>query len=147
MKFLSPNIVIVDDDILYNDSTKKHLVDSQVKNVSNYYSALDCMRSINFIPDIIFIEFHMKDLNGASAARMFKRKWRHVRIVILSTSHKTNKKINKKKFGINKTLVKSENISEIINEIWILKVKRITRLFGITSLISFCIYFFTSNVI
>lgn len=117
-------IIIVNDDADYGTSLQLHLIRNQIKQVDVYHSAVECLRSSEQIPDVIFVEHKMSEIDGARASRMFKRKWKHVRIILISSSIRAKKRINRRKFGIDNIVDKSINFEEVVNEIKIYKYQR-----------------------
>jgi DNA-binding NarL/FixJ family response regulator len=123
MVWLEPRIVILDEDVIFSDQLKNEFHMVSMKNVVRFQSIVDCLTKMNKEPDIIFVEYKMNHCEGIRACRMLKRKWKRTRIILMSVSHGINKKINKKKFGICKTFLKTEQFEEFIAEAQ--KIKRL----------------------
>jgi DNA-binding response OmpR family regulator len=117
MKWKDLKIIIVNDDTDYGNSLQLHLLKNQIKQVDIYHSAVECLRSSEQIPDVIFVEHKMSEIDGARASRMFKRKWKHVRIILISSSIRAKNRINRRKFGIDNIVDKSIDFEEVVNEI------------------------------
>src|SRR5574343_205593 len=98
MNWIKPKIFIVDDDSIYlaimNQQFKNHGID----NVTIYESAVDGIKSNFGKPDLVFVDFHMNDINGARASKMFSKKWKNARIVLISNSDSIKKIVKSSKY-------------------------------------------------
>lgn len=129
MKWIKPKIFIVDDDSIYlaimNQQFKNHGVD----NVTVYESAVDGIKSNFGKPDLVFVDFHMNDINGTRASKMFNRKWKNARIVLISNSDSIKKKVKLSRYKIDAAVLKDADFSEILNQVNITKRNIVFRIF------------------
>ncbi len=129
MNWIKPKIFIVDDDSIYlaimNQQFKNHGID----NVTIYESAVDGIKSNFGKPDLVFVDFHMNDINGARASKMFNRKWKNARIVLISNSDSIKKKVKLSRYKIDAAVLKDADFSEIINQVNITKRNIVFRIF------------------
>ena len=87
-------------------------------------------------PDIIFIDYHLSDLNGLSAAKILKQTWKKTKIVLISNEFSLNKIRNPKKYGIDLLCAKSSDFDQFIAQIKQLQFKHIVSIFLKSTLIS-----------
>lgn len=138
MNWIKPKIFIVDDDSIYlaimNQQFKNHGID----NVTIYESAVDGIKSNFGKPDLVFVDFHMNDINGARASKMFSKKWKNARIVLISNSDSIKKKVKLSRYKIDAAVLKDADFSEIINQVNITKRSIFFRIiFRIVLLVTF----------
>ena len=74
-------------------------------------------------PDIVFIDYHLSDLNGLSAAKILKQRWRKTKIILISSDFSLQKIGNHKKYGINLLCVKSVEFHQFMRQIKQLQYK------------------------
>ncbi len=129
MKWIKPKIFIVDDDSIYLAIMNQQFKNHGVENVTVYESAVDGIKSNFGKPDLVFVDFHMNDINGARASKMFNRKWKNARIVLISNSDSIKKKVKLSRYKIDAAVLKDADFSEIINQVNITKRNIVFRIF------------------
>lgn len=129
MKWIKPKIFIVDDDSIYLAIMNQQFKNHGVENVTVYESAVDGIKSNFGKPDIVFVDFHMNDINGARASKMFNRKWKNARIVLISNSDSIKKKVKLSRYKIDAAVLKDADFSEILNQVNITKRNIVFRIF------------------
>lgn len=92
MNRIKPKIFFIDDDSIYLAMIDQQFKNHGIENVMIYESAVDGIKSDFGKPDIVFVDFHMNDINGARASKMFSKKWKNARIVLISSSDSIKKK-------------------------------------------------------
>lgn len=117
MKFLNPKILIIDDDPVYLAVIEKQFKNEGFQNVAIYESAIEGLKSDFGKPDVVFVDFHMNDINGARASKMFSKKWKNARIVLISNSESIKRKVKKSRYGIDDTVLKEADFSELLNQV------------------------------
>jgi len=117
MKFLNPKILIIDDDPVYLAVIEKQFMNEGFHNVAIYESAIEGLKSDFGKPDVVFVDFHMNDINGARASKMFSKKWKNARIVLISNSESIKRKVRKSRYGIDDTVLKEADFSELLNQV------------------------------
>jgi len=117
MKFLNPKILIIDDDPVYLAVIEKQFKNEGFQNVAIFESAIEGLKSDFGKPDVVFVDFHMNDINGARASKMFSKKWKNARIVLISNSGSIKRKVKKSRYGINDTVLKEADFSELLNQV------------------------------
>lgn len=117
MKFLNPKILIIDDDPVYLAVIEKQFKNEGFQNVAIFESAIEGLKSDFGKPNVVFVDFHMNDINGARASKMFSKKWKNARIVLISNSDSIKRKVKKSRYGIDDTVLKEADFSELLNQV------------------------------
>ena len=117
MKFLNPKILIIDDDPVYLAVIEKQFKNEGFPDVAIFESAIEGLKSDFGKPDVVFVDFHMNDINGARASKMFSKKWKNARIVLISNSESIKRKVRKSRYGIDDTVLKEADFSELLNQV------------------------------
>ena len=128
MSWMEPNILIIDDDKEYTKVVQSYFGNRQFKDVLTYHNVMDCLNTHDKRPDVIFVNYKMNDIEGVRAARMLKRKWSRARVVVMKSSVKAKKRVNKKKFGIDSIIDVSADMNEFMNEVNYHKTNKITKI-------------------
>lgn len=121
MNRIKPKIFFIDDDAFYLALVKQQFKNHGIENVVIYESAIDGIKSDFGKPDIVFVDFHMNDINGARASKMFSKKWKKARIVLISNSDSIKKKVKLSRYKIDAAVLKDADFSEILNQVNITK--------------------------
>lgn len=82
-----------------------------------YDSIAGCLQSTEKRPHVIFVEHKMSHIDGISAIQILRRRWRWSRIILKGVSQNGSKRINRRKYRIDKTLTTDSSVQEIIREI------------------------------
>lgn len=146
MRLMNPKIYVIDDDQLYMKMLTKSLTNNSYKEVISFNSVTESFHEIDS-PDIIFIEYNLSDLNGLSAAKILKQRWKKTKIVLISSEFSLKKISNYKKYGIDLLCPKSADFNQFMNQIKQLQFKEISSLVlkgTFISLIILAICFFGS---
>jgi DNA-binding response OmpR family regulator len=117
MNWLKPKILIVDDDPVYLAVINQKFKNHGLQNVAIFDNVIEGIKSDFGKPDIVFVDFHMNDINGARASKMFSKKWRNTRIVLISNSESIKKKVKKSRYGIDDTVLKEADFSELLAQV------------------------------
>lgn len=121
MNWIKPKIFFVDDDAMYLVMINQQFKNHGIENVTVYESAIEGIKSNFGKPDIVFVDFHMNDINGARASKMFSKKWKNARIVLISSSDSIKKKVKLSRYKIDAAVLKDDDFSEILNQVNITK--------------------------
>lgn len=128
MNWIKPKIFIVDDDSIYLAIINQQFKNHGYENVTVYESAIDGIKSDFGKPDIVFVDFHMNDINGARASKMFSKKWKNTRIVLISNSDSIQTKVKLRRYKIDAAILKDTDISALLNQVSIVKRKIMFRI-------------------
>jgi DNA-binding NarL/FixJ family response regulator len=144
MNRIKPKIFFIDDDAIYLALIKQQFKNHGIENVTVYESAIDGIKSNLGKPDIVFVDFHMNDVNGARASKMFSKKWKKARIVLISSSDSIKKKVKLSRYKIDAAILKDADFTELVNQVKIASRNIILRgiwKVSIVILISVALYF------
>lgn len=144
MNRIKPKIFFIDDDAVYLALVKQQFKNHGIENVTVYESAIDGIKSNLGKPDIVFVDFHMNDVNGARASKMFSKKWKKARIVLISSSDSIKKKVKLSRYKIDAAILKDADFTELVNQVKIASRNIILRgIWKVSSviLISVALYF------
>lgn len=117
MRLRNPNIMLIDDDSLYLELFKQELKNAQYSNVQAFDNPTEVFKSQTKVPDLVFVDFHMNEISGARVSKMVRKKWKKARIILISHSNSINHRIKKSRYGIDKTIVKTNDFKLMILEV------------------------------
>lgn len=117
MNWLKPKILIIDDDPVYLAVINQKFKNNGFEHVAIFDNVIEGIKSDFGKPDIVFVDFHMNDINGARASKMFSKKWRDTRIVLISNSESIKRKVKKSRYGIHDTVLKDADFSELLKQV------------------------------
>jgi DNA-binding NarL/FixJ family response regulator len=135
MRLINPKIYVIDDDQLYMQMLTKSLTNNSYSRVIGFNSVTESFSKID-APDIIFLDYHLRDLNGLSSAKILKQTWKKTKIVLISNEFSLNKIRNPKKYGIDLLCAKSSDFDQFMAQIKQLQFKHIVSIFLKSTLIS-----------
>jgi len=109
-------IMIIDDDTIFAALLRKCLAKYTKDAVHVYSSTIEIIHTPLTAPYLVFIDYHMNDLNGLSTARLVRKKWgKKVVIILISASDKILK-IPISKYGIDKCISKKIGLDAIAQD-------------------------------
>lgn len=119
-----PTIMVVEDEqLLLQAITKKiKLVDMDVLSCSSGKQAIDYLESLEALPDAIWLDYYLKDMNGLAFMQQIKsnKKWEDIPVLVVSNSASPEKVTNMLGLGAKKYILKAEyrldQIIDIIKE-------------------------------
>jgi two-component system chemotaxis sensor kinase CheA len=120
----NPTIMVVEDEnLLLQAITKKLKISGMdVLSCSSGQQAVDYLESLDELPDAVWLDYYLKDMNGLAFMQELKRneKWADIPVVVVSNSASPDKVSNMLALGAKKYLLKAEyrldEIIEVINE-------------------------------
>jgi DNA-binding NtrC family response regulator len=112
---------IVDDDPFCRALYHQHLVNLGFDNNCLFDNGLDCINQLAEQPDIIFLDYDMRPLNGLEVLRRVKRLNPNIHLVIISSQKDIQVAINALKYGAFDYIIKGDKeldtISQAVNRI------------------------------
>jgi len=122
MSLTNPKIMIVEDENLLLLAVKKKLDHESVESVScaSAEQALDYLTSFPELPDAIWLDYHLKGMNGLMFMEKLKEnpKWATIPVFVVSNSASPDKVDAMLALGAKKYMLKAEHrLDEIIKEI------------------------------
>lgn len=115
----NPTIMVVEDEVLLLQAiTKKlKLSNMDVLSCSSGQQAVDYLNSIDELPDAIWLDYYLKDMNGLAFMQEIKNnpKWADIPVLVVSNSASPEKVHNMLGLGAKKYILKAEyRLDEII---------------------------------
>ena len=123
IKKISTILVIEDETLLLQAITKK-LTLSGLNSISctSGEQALDYLNNLPELPDVIWLDYHLKGMDGLTFLKELKAKpvWENIPVVVVSNSASPEKVHHMLALGANKYLLKAEyrldQIIETVNQ-------------------------------
>jgi two-component system chemotaxis response regulator CheY len=118
----NPTIMVVEDETLLLQAITKKLKLSgmDVLSCSSGQQALDYLGSIEEIPDAIWLDYYLKDMNGLAFMQEVRKNptWAEIPVLVVSNSASPEKVHNMLGLGAKKYILKAEyRLDEIIGMI------------------------------
>ena len=111
-------MVVEDETLLLQAITKKlKLSELDVVSCASGQQALDYLGSMDELPDAIWLDYYLKDMNGLAFMQTIKEnpKWQNIPVVVVSNSASPEKVHNMLALGAKKYILKAEyRLDEII---------------------------------
>lgn len=122
MSKASPTVMVVEDEtLLLQAITKKiKLSNMDVLSCASGKQAIDYLKSLDELPDAIWLDYYLEDMNGLAFMQQIKQnpKWANIPVLVVSNSASPEKVRNMLKLGAKKYVLKAEyRLAEIINMI------------------------------
>jgi len=119
MAKMNPTIMVVEDEeLLLQAITKKlKLSEMDVVSCASGQQAVDYLENLDTLPDAIWLDYYLKDMNGLSFMELVKQnpKWRDIPVLVVSNSASPEKVHNMLALGAKKYMLKAEyRLDEII---------------------------------
>ena len=116
----NPTIMVVEDEVLLLQAITKKLKLSglDVLSCSSGQQAIDYLGSIEELPDAVWLDYYLKDMNGLAFMQKLKenQKWTNIPVLVVSNSASPDKVNNMMALGAKKYILKAEyRLDEIIN--------------------------------
>ena len=115
----NPTVMVVEDEVLLLQAiTKKlKLSNMDVLSCSSGQQAIDYLESVDEQPNIIWLDYYLKDMNGLAFMQALKAnpKWSDIPVLVVSNSASPEKVHNMLGLGAKKYILKAEyRLDEII---------------------------------
>src|SRR6266568_1402352 len=119
MSKTNPTIMVVEDETLLLQAITKKLKLSgmDVLSCSSGQQAIDYLESLDELPDAIWLDYYLKDMNGLAFMQSLKQKpeWTNIPVLVVSNSASPDKVSNMLALGAKKYILKAEyRLDEII---------------------------------
>lgn len=114
-----PTIMVVEDETLLLQAITKKLKLSSLDVIScaSGQQAIDYLNNLDELPDAIWLDYYLKDMNGLAFMQSIKEspKWSGIPVVVVSNSASPEKVHNMLALGAKKYILKAEyRLDEII---------------------------------
>jgi len=122
MSLQKPIVMVVEDEKLLLQAITKKLELNGIECVSCFggQQAFDCLKNFSQLPDLIWLDYYLRDMNGLEVMEKLKKnpKWANIPVIIVSNSADKNKVSSILALGASKYFLKTEyRLDEIINAI------------------------------
>lgn len=114
-----PTVMVVEDETLLLQAVTKKLKVSKIDvlSCSSGQQAIDYLASLEKMPDAIWLDYYLKDMNGLAFMEELKKnpKWADIPVVVVSNSASADKVHHMLALGVKKYILKAEyRLDEII---------------------------------
>lgn len=115
----NPTIMVVEDEILLLEAISKKLKLSgmDVVSCSSGKQAVDYLENLDELPDAVWLDYYLKDMNGLGFMQTLKSnpKWANIPVLVVSNSASPDKVNTMLGLGAKKYILKAEHrLDEII---------------------------------
>ena len=115
----NPTIMVVEDENLLLQAITKKLKISNIDALScaSGQQAIDYLNSIDELPDAIWLDYYLKDMNGLAFMEQLKHneKWARIPVLVVSNSASPDKVGTMLGLGVKKYILKADyRLDEII---------------------------------
>jgi two-component system chemotaxis response regulator CheY len=122
MSKMNPKVMVVEDENLLLQAISKKMTISGIETVSclSAEQALDYLKNFPELPDAIWLDYHLKDMDGLTFMRNLKDNptWKDIPVFVVSNSASPEKVNNMLALGAKKYVLKAEHrLDEIIKDI------------------------------
>lgn len=122
MSKTSPTIMVVEDEtLLLQAITKKiKLSNMDVLSCSSGKQAIDYLENLDQLPDAVWLDYYLKDMNGLAFMQQLKAnpKWEAIPVLVVSNSASSDKVSMMLGLGAKNYILKAEHrLDEIIDMI------------------------------
>lgn len=116
----NPTIMVVEDETLLLQAITKKLKLSNLDVIScaSGQQAIDYLNSLDEMPDAVWMDFYLKDMNGLGLMTALKDnpKWAEIPVIVVSNSAAPDKVHNMLALGAKRYILKAEyRLDEIID--------------------------------
>lgn len=117
-----PKIMVVEDENLLLQAVTKKLTMSGIESIScsSGEQAIDYLGSLEELPDAIWLDYHLKGMNGLAFMQKLKEQdvWATIPVFVVSNSASPDKVESMLALGAKKYMLKAEHrLDEIIGDI------------------------------
>lgn len=122
MSKADPTIMVVEDEtlLLQAITRKLKLTNIDVVSCASGQQAVDYLNNLDELPDAIWLDYYLKDMNGLAFMQELKanKKWSQIPVIVVSNSAGPEKVHNMLALGAKKYILKAEyRLDEIIEMI------------------------------
>ena len=113
-------LVIEDEELLLQAISKKlSSQDIDIITSTTASQALDYLKNMEVLPDVIWLDYYLPDMNGLDFVKELKsnQDWSDIPVVVVSNSASDEKKNSMLALGVDKYVLKAEHRLEEIIEI------------------------------
>lgn len=121
MKNSKKIILIIEDELLLLQAISKKLKINNFEVISYTMGrqAIDYLKNIEILPDVIWLDYYLTDMNGLEFMKVIKdnKKWKDIPVMVVSNSASEEKINSLLDLGANKYILKAEErLDDIIKD-------------------------------
>jgi DNA-binding NarL/FixJ family response regulator len=109
-------LFIVDDDPFCRALYQQLVINLGYENNALFDNGVDCIKKLDELPDIIFLDYDMKPLNGIEILKMIKQQNPNIYLMMISSQSDRQHVSNAFKCGADEYIIKGENDLEMIRQ-------------------------------
>lgn len=122
MQLYKYTIMVIEDEELLLDAIKRKLEKSGLTAISctNGKQALDYLKNVQALPDAIWLDYYLRDMNGLEFVEALQKnpQWATIPVIVVSNSTSAWKVKKILALGAKKYILKAEHrLDDIINQI------------------------------
>lgn len=115
-------VLVVEDETMLLSAIKKKLETEGFEAICcpSASEALDFLKTTEDLPDIVWLDYYLKDMNGIEFMNALKanEKWANIPVMVVSNSASTEKVNNMLALGAKMYILKAENkLDDIVSDI------------------------------
>ena len=114
-------MVVEDEEVLLKAITRKlEMTGKKVISCVSGKQALDYLNNIGELPDIIWLDYYLKDMNGLEFMYTLKKNdaWSKIPVLVVSNSASADKVSKMLALGAKKYMLKAESkLDDLVNEV------------------------------
>lgn len=108
---------IVDDDPFWAEILRQMLNDLGYTNIYIFTSGQECINNLHLKPNLVFLDYHMDDLDGLQVLQIIKENYVGTGVVFCTAEEDLSLTINAMKYGSNDFVIKSNACKEQLEQI------------------------------
>jgi two-component system chemotaxis response regulator CheY len=120
MSKTAPFVLVIEDEPLLLEAITKKLKVLQMTTAScsSVKQALDYLQGAQELPDVVWLDYYLKDMNGLDFMEELKKneKWKDIPVLVVSNSASPEKVQNMLALGAKKYILKAEHRLDEIAE-------------------------------
>lgn len=121
MKNSKKIILVIEDELLLLQAISKKLKINNFEVISYTMGrqAIDYLKNIEILPDVIWLDYYLTDMNGLEFMKVIKdnKKWKDIPVMVVSNSASEEKINSLLDLGANKYILKAEErLDDIIKD-------------------------------
>lgn len=121
MKNSKKIILVIEDELLLLQAISKKLKINNFEVISCTMGrqAIDYLKNIEILPDVIWLDYYLTDMNGLEFMKVIKdnKKWKDIPVMVVSNSASEEKINSLLDLGANKYILKAEErLDDIIKD-------------------------------
>lgn len=119
MKNENTRIFIVEDDCFFSELINSFLLNRGYIKIKKYESGIDCINNLHQNPDVIILDYGLKDKNGIDTLKEIKSINPNIDVIFLSGQDKIKVAVTSLKYGAYDYIEKTDKCIHILKKVLI----------------------------